>query len=77
LSRDKLWGGRFKESTNELVEEFTESVSYDKRLAPFDIAGSVAHVKMLEKQGILSKEEAEKIIEGNRKAIEIAFEEVK
>jgi len=64
LSRDKLWGGRFKESTNELVEEFTESVSYDKRLAPFDIAGSVAHVKMLEKQGILSKEEAEKIIEG-------------
>ncbi len=64
MSRDKLWGGRFKESTNELVEEFTESVSYDKRLAPFDIAGSVAHVKMLEKQGILSKEEAEKIIEG-------------
>ena len=60
----KLWGGRFKESTDELVEKFTESVSYDKRLAPFDIAGSIAHVKMLEKQGILKKEEAEKIIEG-------------
>ncbi len=64
LSKEKLWGGRFKESTNELVEEFTESVSYDKRLAPFDIAGSVAHVKMLEKQGILKKEEAERIISG-------------
>ncbi|SMO57489.1 argininosuccinate lyase [Balnearium lithotrophicum] len=64
LSKEKLWGGRFKESTNELVEAFTESVSYDKRLAPFDIAGSVAHVKMLEKQGILKKEEAEKIISG-------------
>jgi argininosuccinate lyase len=64
LSKKKLWGGRFKESTNELVEAFTESVSYDKRLAPFDIAGSVAHVKMLEKQGILKEEEAERIISG-------------
>ncbi len=64
MSEKKLWGGRFKESTNELVEEFTESVSYDRRLAPFDIAGSIAHVKMLEKQGILKPEEAEKIIKG-------------
>ena len=64
MSEKKLWGGRFKESTNELVEEFTESVSYDKRLAPFDIAGSIAHVKMLEKQGILKPEEAQKIIKG-------------
>ena len=64
MSEKKLWGGRFKERTNKLVEEFTESVSYDKRLAPFDIAGSIAHVKMLEKQGILKPEEAQKIIEG-------------
>jgi argininosuccinate lyase len=64
LKDRKLWGGRFKESTDKLVERFTESVSYDKRLAPFDIAGSIAHVKMLEKQGIISKEEAEKIIDG-------------
>jgi argininosuccinate lyase len=62
LAEKKLWGGRFKESTNKLVEEFTESVSYDKRLAPYDIAGSVAHVKMLEKQGILSQEEADRIV---------------
>ncbi|ADU96119.1 argininosuccinate lyase [Thermovibrio ammonificans HB-1] len=66
----KLWGGRFKESTNKLVEQFTESVSYDKRLAPFDIAGSVAHVRMLAKQGILSKEEADRIVEGLHKVLE-------
>ncbi len=69
MGEKKLWGGRFKESTNELVEEFTESVSYDKRLAPFDIAGSVAHVKMLEKQGILKPEEAERIITGLNKIL--------
>ncbi|WP_456454987.1 argininosuccinate lyase [Thermovibrio sp.] len=64
MAEKKLWGGRFKESTNKLVEEFTESVSYDKRLAPYDIAGSVAHVKMLEKQGILTQEESDRIING-------------
>lgn len=69
MSEKKLWGGRFKESTNELVEEFTESVSYDNRLAPFDIAGSIAHVKMLEKQRILKPEEAQKIIEGLNKTL--------
>jgi len=66
----KPWGGRFKESTDKLVEEFTESVSYDKRLAPFDIAGSIAHVKMLEKQGILKKEEAEKIVSGLKEILD-------
>ncbi|RKQ61839.1 argininosuccinate lyase [Thermovibrio guaymasensis] len=70
MAENKLWGGRFKEGTNELVEEFTESVSYDKRLAPYDIAGSVAHVKMLEKQGILTSEEADKIIKGLNEILE-------
>ncbi len=64
MSEKKLWGGRFKESTDKLVEQFTESVSYDKRLAFVDIAGSIAHAEMLRKQGILTKEEAEKIING-------------
>jgi len=64
LAEKKLWGGRFKEETNELVEEFTESVSYDRKLAPFDVAGSVAHAKMLEKQGILTPEEADRIVKG-------------
>jgi len=66
----KLWGGRFKEQTDKLVEEFTESVSYDKRLAPYDIAGSTAHVKMLAKQGILTEEEAGKIVEGLNKVLQ-------
>ena len=66
----KLWGGRFKEQTDKLVEEFTESVSYDKRLAPYDIAGSTAHVKMLAKQGILTEEEADKIVEGLNKVLQ-------
>ena len=64
MAGDKLWGGRFKEGTDRLVEEFTESVSYDRRLAPYDIAGSVAHVKMLEKQGILTSDEADRIVKG-------------
>ncbi|WP_456459990.1 argininosuccinate lyase [Desulfurobacterium sp.] len=63
-SGKKLWGGRFKESIDALVEKYTESVSYDRRLAPFDIAGSIAHVTMLAKQGILKEEEAKKIVDG-------------
>ncbi len=60
----KLWGGRFKEETDKLIEQYTESVSYDKKLAPFDIAGSIAHVTMLGKQEILKEEEVSKIISG-------------
>jgi len=64
MAENKLWGGRFSENTDAFVEEFTESVSFDKELALYDIKGSIAHVKMLSKQGIIPKEEAEKIIEG-------------
>ncbi|RUM62265.1 MAG: argininosuccinate lyase [Persephonella sp.] len=60
----KLWGGRFSEGTDEFVEEFTESVSFDKELAIYDIKGSIAHAKMLGEQEIISKEDAEKIIKG-------------
>jgi argininosuccinate lyase len=60
----KLWGGRFLEGTDQFVEEFTESVSFDKELAIYDIKGSIAHAKMLGKQGIISEEDAEKIIKG-------------
>ena len=41
----KTWGGRFKKSTDPQVEAFTESISFDQRLAPFDIEGSLAHVQ--------------------------------
>jgi argininosuccinate lyase len=62
--RAKPWGGRFTEATDELVEEFTGSISYDWRLYPYDIAGSMAHAAMLAKTGIITKKEASRIIKG-------------
>jgi len=62
--KPKLWGGRFTEATNELVEEFTASIPYDWRLYPYDIAGSIAHATMLGKTGIIAKKEADRIIRG-------------
>ncbi len=64
MSEKKLWGGRFSESTDAFVEEFTESISFDKELALYDIKGSIAHARMLGKQGIIPQEDAEKIIKG-------------
>jgi argininosuccinate lyase len=60
----KLWGGRFKETTESTVEDFTESVSFDARLWKYDIEGSIAHVKMLGKQKIVSAKEMGLIIKG-------------
>jgi len=57
----KLWGGRFAEGTDALVEEYTESVSFDKALYAADIAGSKAHAAMLAKVGVLTAEEASSI----------------
>lgn len=54
----KLWGGRFTEPTHELVEAFTESISFDSRLYRQDIQGSIAHSKMLAKIGVLTDQEA-------------------
>ncbi len=61
---EKPWGGRFSEETDKFVEEFTESVSFDRELALEDIAQSKAHVKTLLKAGVLTEEEAKKIISG-------------
>ena len=60
----KLWGGRFTKETNKLVENFNESLSFDHRFYKQDIRGSIAHVKMLAKQNILTDNERDKIIEG-------------
>ena len=60
----KLWGGRFAEATSELVEKFSESVSFDARLYRQDIAGSQAHARMLAKVGVLSAADAEAIVSG-------------
>ncbi|MCX7738716.1 MAG: argininosuccinate lyase [Hydrogenothermaceae bacterium] len=66
MQQKKLWGGRFSESTDEFVEEFTESVSFDMELALYDIKGSMAHATMLARQGIIPKEDGEKIVSGLR-----------
>ena len=60
----KLWGGRFTKQTNQLVHNFNESISFDQKFYKQDIAGSIAHVTMLAKQGILSNEDKEVIIAG-------------
>ncbi len=53
----KLWGGRFTKETNQLVHNFNASISYDQKFYKQDILGSIAHVTMLEKQGILTTSE--------------------
>jgi len=60
----KLWGGRFTKKTDQLVEEYTASIMFDKELAEEDIQGSLAHVTMLGKCGIVPLEDVEKIKEG-------------
>ena len=62
--QDKVWSGRFNEPVSELVKRYTASVDFDKRLAAFDIQGSLAHSKMLGAQGIISQEDVAKIAQG-------------
>ncbi len=61
---EKLWGGRFAESTAASVEAFTASIHFDARLYRQDIAGSRAHARMLAKQGLISDPECQEIIAG-------------
>ena len=51
--------GRFQKDANKLAAEYTTSIHFDWRLYPYDIDGSVAHARMLAKQGIISEKEAE------------------
>ncbi|MCM1387091.1 MAG: argininosuccinate lyase [Bacillus sp. (in: Bacteria)] len=60
----QLWGGRFTEETDKLVYNFNASITFDKKLFAQDIEGSIAHVVMLAKQGILTKEEKDEIVKG-------------
>ena len=61
---EKLWGGRFTEQTDAFVEAFTASVSFDRRMAAEDIAGSIAHAEMLTKVGILTADDLKAIEAG-------------
>lgn len=60
----KLWGGRFEKNTDSLVEDFHSSISFDQRLYKHDIQGSMAHAEMLGRIGVLTKDEADRIIGG-------------
>lgn len=60
----QLWGGRFTKETDKLVYQFNASISFDQRFFHQDIEGSIAHVVMLEKQGILTKQEKDDIVKG-------------
>lgn len=67
---EKLWGGRFEASLDKQTEEFGASIKFEQRLAPFDLKGSLAHVKMLGETGIITTEESKKIAEGLKKVEE-------
>lgn len=60
----KLWGGRFTKGTDKVVEDFHSSISFDRRLYRQDIKGSIAHARMLGKQGIITPDEAAAITAG-------------
>ncbi|CAN0873451.1 Argininosuccinate lyase, chloroplastic [Linum grandiflorum] len=60
----KLWGGRFEESVTDIVEKFTESISFDKELYKHDIMGSKAHASMLAAQGLMTASDRDFIVQG-------------
>ncbi len=60
----EAWGGRFERGTDELVEAYTQSISFDQRLYREDIAGSIAHARMLAAQGVISEVDAKEIVTG-------------
>jgi len=63
---EKLWGGRFSKTTDEMINEFQASIAFDRRMYREDIAGSLAHSAMLAKVGILSEEDRAAIDKGLR-----------
>ena len=68
-TKEKPWGGRFSEPTDRQVEAFTSSLHFDRRLFRYDIEGSIAHARMLGRQGIITKGEARTIVAGLRKVL--------
>src|SRR3989338_3767385 len=62
--KNKLWGGRFSKKTNPLVEEFTKSIQFDKKLVEYDCVGSIAHARILAKCKIIPKKDGARIISG-------------
>ena len=73
----KLWGGRFEKQTSGLVDDFHSSITFDQRLAHLDITGSIAHATMLGAQGIIPKEDADKIAARSAREKELAEKHAK
>lgn len=73
MTTKKPWGGRFDVETDSLVEAFTASVGFDRRLYRVDIAGSIAHVRMLAHVGVVTEQERDTIVAG-LKTIETQIE---
>ena len=73
----KLWGGRFEGDISKLMNKFNASLPFDINLMEYDIEGSLAHVKMLGRQGIISESEAEKISAGLKEVRKELAEEIK
>ena len=66
---EAMWGGRFAKSTDEMINEFQASIGFDKRMYHEDIAGSIAHAKMLAKCGIISEKDRDDILAGLKKIL--------
>ena len=64
MSTNKMWGGRFASGPADIMREITPSIDFDKRLAAEDLAGSRAHCRMLANEGIISKDDGQKILDG-------------
>lgn len=64
MSTNKMWGGRFATGPADIMREITPSIDFDKRLAAEDLAGSRAHCRMLAHEGIISKDDGQKILDG-------------
>ncbi|MGA1824760.1 MAG: argininosuccinate lyase [bacterium] len=75
MMNKKLWGGRFQQALNSVIEGFTESLHFDRRLYPYDIEGSIAHAKMLSHCGLISNEDEKIIITGLQEILKELDEE--
>ncbi|OGX07808.1 MAG: argininosuccinate lyase [Omnitrophica WOR_2 bacterium GWA2_47_8] len=73
MKKTKLWGGRFSKKTHPLVEEFTKSIHFDKKLAEYDCIGSLYHIFILKKAGLLTQNEFNKLFKG----LQEIFDEIK
>ena len=74
LSGGKAWGGRFSEQTDRLVESFSSSLAFDRRLYPYDIEGSVAHCRAMQRADVFTVQETEALIRG-LKAVQLELDE--